>query len=103
MEEVAMTTSELVYDKEGLCAAMGCGYKRAKRILEEHGVVALDYGKGRSGGLRWLRESVTEVLHAMATKTAPQKKGRRTKHHTIEGKSVDVLFMELNSDRMPIQ
>ena len=97
-----MTTSELVYDRESLCAAMGCGYKRAKKILEEHGVVALDYGKGRAGGLRWLRESVTEVLHTMATKDAPAKK-RRVRHHTVAGKTLDELAREFEISRMPIK
>lgn len=94
---------ELVYDRCGLCQAMGCGYKRAKRIMDEHGVIPLDYGKGRSGGLRWLRESVNAVLHTMATQTAPKTKRTRVRHHTVYGKTVDALLCEFNSERMPIQ
>lgn len=93
----------LVYDSKTLPQAMGCSLRRAKSWLHEHGVEPIDLGKGRGGGLRWLRESVMEALHTMATGNAPKKKKTRVRHYTVENKTADALLREFNIERMPIQ
>lgn len=56
---------------------MGTSKNKARSALSKYGLSAIDFGRGRSGGLRWLQSSVVSVMQSMSQ--AAQKKLRPTK------------------------
>lgn len=92
------------FTRKQLAEYLGCGEGRAVSLAKKFGLRPIDFGSGRGGGLRWLKESVMEALHTMAREDTPRKPGRKSaRHHTIAGKSASDLFAEFEHSRMPIQ
>ncbi len=54
---------------------MGTSKTRAKAALSKYGLCAIDFGRGRGGGERWLQSAVLSMLQAMAV--AAQKKSEK--------------------------
>lgn len=85
-----------------VAALLNTGPKRAASLLATYGVQPIDYGSGRSGGLRWHQLAIINlvgILHtnaqAKSQQARPPKKSSRL---TVKGKSASQLFAEFNGN-----
>lgn len=64
--------------------------------LEKAGVSAINTGKGRGRGLRWLSSAVIEVVATMHRDAQKKQQRRHVRTHSVSGRSVDDLYAELS-------
>lgn len=92
---------ELLKNKE-LPSVLNMPVEKARKLLSEHRIKAIDLGPGRGNGLRWLAREVrglADTLHAEAQKKAGSPKRRRVRTGCILGKPHDELYAELYGKR----
>ena len=88
----------LLLTRSQIGAALSMSEGNARKILEAHGVLPINLGRGRGNGLRWLTSAVikvADILHAEA-QAKSAKKCRRILTHTLVGKTAAQLFAEFN-------
>lgn len=88
----------LLLTRSQIGIALNMSEGNAKRVLEKHGIMPIDLGKGRGNGLRWLTAAVikvADILHAEA-QAKSSKKCQRIPSHTVVGKTAAQLFAEFN-------
>ena len=98
-------TERLYLTRHEIGPALTVSERKARIILEQHGVKPVDLGRGRGNGLRWRTSAVIQVadtLHAEAQQQKTKSARRPAKMRPISGRSASELFAEFNSEQ-PIQ
>ena len=88
----------LLLTRSQIAVALNVSEGNARKMLEAHGVLPINLGRGRGNGLRWLTSAVikvADILHAEA-QAKSAKKCRRIPAHTLVGKTAAQLFAEFN-------
>lgn len=92
----------LYLTRKEIGAALAVSERKARAILEQHGVKPVDLGRGRGNGLRWRTSAVIQVadtLHAEAQQQKAKSARRPTKMRPIRGRSASELFAEFNREQ----
>ncbi len=87
--------SERLLRDRDVAAMLGTTPGVAVSILTARGVCAIDLGRGRSRGRRWLESAVCQAIMTMHAEAQPRKKvGARppTQKASISGMSVGELY-----------
>ena len=98
-------TEHLYLTRHEIGPALTVSERKARIILEQHGVKPVDLGRGRGNGLRWRTSAVIQVadtLHAEAQQQKAKSARRPAKMRHIRGRSASELFAEFNREQ-PIQ
>ena len=98
-------TEQLYLTRHEIGPALTVSERKARTILEQHGVKPVDLGRGRGNGLRWRTSAVIQVadtLHAEAQQKKAKSTRRPTKTSPIRGRSAADLYAEFNRDQ-PLQ
>ena len=69
--------TERLLQKKDIAAMLGTSPGVAASILAKRGVHPIDFGKGRSRGLRWLESAVVSTLREIHAAAQPQAKNTR--------------------------
>lgn len=85
---------------EQLSAFTGLPQAVILSALKQAGISAIDTGKGRGRGLRWLTSAVMEVVHTMH-RNAQSTKKPHARAHAVIGRRPDDLFAELARETLP--
>lgn len=88
----------LLLTRSQIGVALNMSEGNARKMLEVHGVLPINLGRGRGNGLRWLTSAVikvADILHAEA-QAKSGKRCRRIPEHSVVGKSAAQLFAEFN-------
>ena len=98
-------TEHLYLTRHEIGQVLTVSERKARTILEQHGVKPVDLGRGRGNGLRWRTSAVIQVadtLHAEAQQQKAKSARMLTKMRPIRGRSASELFAEFNREQ-PIQ
>ena len=98
-------TEHLYLTRHKIGQVLTVSERKARTILEQHGVKPVDLGRGRGNGLRWRTSAVIQVadtLHAEAQQQNAKSARRPAKMRPIRGRSASELFAEFNREQ-PIQ
>lgn len=63
---------ERLLRQKDIAAILGTSPGVAASVLARHGVLAIDFGMGRSRGLRWLESAVKQALRDMHEAAQPK-------------------------------
>lgn len=79
----------------------------ARRELAKRGCAPVDYGPGRSRGLRWFRAEVERIAREMHENAQPSQPQAKRPHfprrpRPIQGRPISELYAELTSGN-PVQ
>lgn len=98
----------LFFNKQQIAEALGTTPGVAASLLSERGVSPVDWGPGRSRGLRWYAEAVKQVayeIHMEAQQKQAQPKKKKLKISRlglISGRSAAEIHAELTATS-PVQ
>lgn len=80
---------------DDIAEIMGTSKTRARAALSKYGLYAIDFGRGRGGGERWLQSAVFSMLQSMASsaqkKSSTQKPPKKA-HISIFNMSIDDVY-----------
>lgn len=85
---------ERLLRQKDIAAMLGTSPGVAASILARHGVQAIDFGLGRSRGLRWLESAVRQAMHDMHE--AAQPKGARQRQSKPSAPTVKLANMSID-------
>ena len=98
-------TEQLYLTRHEIGPALTVSERKARTILEQHGVKPVDLGRGRGNGLRWRTSAVIQVadtLHAEAQNRQAKNSSRLPRKHPLLGRSAAEVFAEISRGQ-PVQ
>lgn len=95
-------TEHLYLTRHEIGPALTVSERKARTILEQHGVKPVDLGRGRGNGLRWRTSAVIQVADTLRRSPATGDPARMLPECPIRGRSASELFAEFNREQ-PIQ
>ena len=98
-------TEQLYLTRHEIGPALTVSERKARSILEQHGVKPVDLGRGRGNGLRWRTSAVIQVadtLHAEAQNRQAKSSSRLPRKRPILGRSAAEIFAEISRGQ-PVQ
>ena len=88
-----MHPRERFLKRQEIAAMLGTTPALAASFLARKGVHPIDFGIGRSRGLRWLESAVSQAMRDMATEAAARHRPRPPKPKPHKGAPVDISTM----------
>ena len=98
-------TEHLYLTRHEIGPALTVSERKARIILEQHGVKPVDLGRGRGNGLRWRTSAVIQVadtLHAEAQNRQAKNSSRLPRKRPLLGRSAAEVFAEISRGQ-PVQ
>ena len=98
-------TEHLYLTRHEIGPALTVSERKARSILEQHGVKPVDLGRGRGNGLRWRTSAVIQVadtLHAEAQNRQAKNSSRLPRKRPLLGRSAAEVFAEISRGQ-PVQ
>ncbi len=81
--------------RQEIAAMLGTTPALAASFLAQRGVHPIDFGVGRSRGLRWLESAVAQAMRDMATEAAARQRPRPPKPKPHKGTPVNIADMSV--------
>lgn len=92
--------SEKLLRKKDIAAMLGTSPCVAASILASHGCHAIDFGRGRSRGPRWLESAVCAALYEMHNEVQEKNKKRTRRQIKGSGRALDKPLALMSADEV---